>query len=208
MTTTWESAASRSASPVRFDLDGGRLMYYPDFLSSDLADELMIRLSDDVEWRQPVITLFGKRHLSPRLASWYGDSGAYYTYSGQVNKPLSWRKDLLEVKNSIEKKIEESFNSVLLNLYRDGKDSMGWHSDDETELGKKPVIASISLGATRRFLMKHKRKKQTRSFCLDLENGSLLAMLGATQHNWRHSIPKTSKPVSPRINLTFRKIVG
>jgi alkylated DNA repair dioxygenase AlkB len=141
----------------------------------------------------------------PRLSAWYGDAGAVYTYSGLRLEPLPWTPVLLEIKQATERLSGTRFNSVLLNLYRDGQDSMGWHSDDEPELGPEPVIASVSLGALRRFVFQHKKRRWR--IALDLEPGSVLLMAGATQHHWRHALPKTRRPVAPRINLTFRTIL-
>ncbi|MEM8892023.1 MAG: alpha-ketoglutarate-dependent dioxygenase AlkB, partial [Bacteroidota bacterium] len=129
-----------------------------------------------------------------------------YTYSGLEMKARAWTAPLQAIKEKIETAYSSSYNSVLLNLYRDGKDSMGWHSDDEKELGKDPVIASLSLGQTRRFHLKHKQKKEIETLRLDLDNGSLLIMAGSTQHFWKHQISRTAKEVQPRINLTFRLI--
>jgi len=158
-------------------------------------------LNAESPWRQEHLTLFGRRVLTPRLSSWHGE--AVYTYSGLTMEPAPWTPTLVKIKDRAENISTARFNSVLLNLYRHGRDSMSWHSDDEPELGKNPVIASISLGATRRFRLRHKQDK-SRTLGLDLENGSLLLMSGTTQHHWQHAVPKTAKPVGPRINLTFR----
>jgi alkylated DNA repair dioxygenase AlkB len=151
-------------------------------------------------WRQEVAMLMGRRVPIPRLTAWHGAAG--YVYSGIKMTPAPWSPPLLELKAVAEACAGQAFNSVLLNLYRDGRDSVSWHADNEPGLGRDPVIASVSLGAIRRFQMKH-RRRQSR-VALDLPSGSCLVMAGATQHHWLHQVPKTSRPVGPRINLTFR----
>jgi alkylated DNA repair dioxygenase AlkB len=142
----------------------------------------------------------GRRVLIPRLTAWHGAAG--YVYSGIEMTPAPWNEPLLEIKAVAEAWAGQAFNSVLLNLYRDGRDSVSWHADNEPGLGRDPVIASVSLGAMRRFQMKHRRREAR--VALDLRSGSCLVMAGATQHHWLHQVPKTSRPVGPRINLTFR----
>ncbi|MBX2867911.1 MAG: alpha-ketoglutarate-dependent dioxygenase AlkB [Acidiferrobacterales bacterium] len=188
-------------------LDQSDIRLYEPFLHSSQADYLYTQLSDYVDWTQPEITLYGRKVKSPRLAAWYGDDDAIYRYSGLTNYPSPWTPELLEVKNQIQLFLGAKFNSVLLNLYRSGEDAMGWHSDNEKELGDTPVIASLSLGATRRFLFR-RRDAQPRggSTGLNLRHGSLLVMAGNTQRNWQHSISRTKKPTEPRINLTFRQV--
>ncbi len=151
-------------------------------------------------WRQEIATLMGRRVPIPRLTAWHGAAG--YVYSGIEMTPAPWNPPLLEIKAVAEACAGQAFNSVLLNLYRDGRDSVSWHADNEPGLGRNPVIASVSLGATRRFRMKH-REREAR-VALDLPAGSCLVMAGATQHHWLHQVPKTSRPIAPRINLTFR----
>lgn len=156
-------------------------------------------------WEQKKITLFGRTMNQPRLISWYSDPEVYYNYSNTIFQPKDWPENLKQLKNRLNKSFKTNFNSVLLNLYRDGNDSMGLHSDDEKELGKNPIIASISLGAVRAFRFKHKSKKN----CVEklyLKSGSLLLMSGETQHHWKHEVPKSKKILKPRINLTFRAI--
>jgi alkylated DNA repair dioxygenase AlkB len=143
----------------------------------------------------------------PRLTAFYGDVQKPYSYSGIVMTPVEWNEELLFIKEKIETAINIHFTSVLLNFYRDGKDSMGWHADDEKELGENPVIASVSFGETRVFQMKHRKRKDVTKRNIPLTNGSLLLMQGTTQHFWLHQIPKTTKQLSPRINLTFRVIL-
>jgi alkylated DNA repair dioxygenase AlkB len=166
------------------------------------TDEVFRRLRDETPWRQDSIVLFGKRHLQPRLTAWYGD--ASYTYSGLRLDPLPWTPLLAELRAAVEAACACRFNSVLLNYYRNERDSMGMHSDDEPELGPEPAIASLSFGATRSFILRHKRNKRTRK--LDLHDGSLLLMSGSLQSNWLHGINKTVRSLGERINLTFRFI--
>jgi alkylated DNA repair dioxygenase AlkB len=170
-------------------------------LSLDNA-AVMARLIAETDWRSESITLWGKRFLQPRLTAWHGD--ASYTYSGLTMPALPFTPLLQEIRQAAETVCGRRFNSVLLNYYRDERDSMGMHSDDESELGPQPAIASFSLGATRTFILRHKRSKRTVK--LDLTDGSLLLMAGATQANWSHGINKVSKSTGPRINLTFRFI--
>lgn len=192
---------------LEFSLPNSKIIYYPNLWSLDEANFLFKELKDRIKWQQYYITLFGKTHPQPRLTAWYGDQDKIYTYSGMTLYPHKWIKPLIIVKEKIEPMINTKFNSVLLNLYRDGKDGMGWHSDNEKELGKKPVIASVSFGAQRRFLLKPRDKKNNLREEIILSHGSLLIMAEETQEYWLHQIPKTSKPVAPRINLTFRFII-
>lgn len=184
----------------------GDVVLYRNLFNLQESDSLFTELRNGINWKQRTITLFGKTSPLPRLTAWYGDGGTSYTYSGIEHQPEPWTPNLNVIKSRIESVAAVKFNSVLLNLYRDGNDRMGWHSDDEKELGKNPVIASVSFGGTRRFSLRHKQLKNNRVH-LDLLPGSLLLMKGATQHYWQHQVPKTSKLVKPRINLTFRAIV-
>jgi alkylated DNA repair dioxygenase AlkB len=169
-----------------------------------LAEADALRLFDQLmaltDWRQEIATLMGRRVPIPRLTAWHGVAG--YVYSGIRMTPAPWNPPLLEIKAVAEACAGQAFNSVLLNFYRDGRDSVSWHADNEPGLGRNPVIASVSLGATRRFQMKHRERDERLS--LDLPSGSCLVMAGSTQHHWLHQVPKTSRPVGPRINLTFR----
>ncbi|MGD9841744.1 MAG: alpha-ketoglutarate-dependent dioxygenase AlkB [Steroidobacteraceae bacterium] len=169
-------------------------------------ESLLHELIDSTPWRKEEIVLWGKRHVQPRLIAWYGDDGCGYSYSGVKFAPLPWTPLLSELRILIESLCHTAFNSVLLNYYRDERDSMGMHSDDESELGNFPAIASVSLGAERVLVFKHKKQPDLRAR-LALANGSLLLMKGATQQNWKHGIDKASRPCGPRINLTFRTIV-
>ena len=166
------------------------------------SEEVFARLRAETPWRQDSIVLFGKRHLQPRLTAWYGD--ASYTYSGLRLDPLPWTPLLAELRTAVEHACGRRFNSVLLNYYRNERDSMGMHSDDEPELGPEPAIASLSFGATRDFILRHKRNKRT--FKLTLHDGSLLLMSGTLQSHWLHGINKATRALGERINLTFRYI--
>ena len=188
-------------------LEGADLEYLPGFLSPGHANDLWAGLLARAPWQQPVVQLFGRTFRSPRLAAWYGDTGAVYRYSGLVNEPLPWLPSLAALRRQIERRLGQTFNSVLLNFYRDGADSMGWHRDQEPELGENPTIVSISLGGIRRFVLQHSQQADMTRLELRPEHGSLLLMCGATQHFWRHCLPKTRKVVAPRVNLTFRRIV-
>jgi alkylated DNA repair dioxygenase AlkB len=170
-------------------------------------DAVLDQLTADVPWRQESILVWGKMYLQPRLVAWYGDRGSDYTYSGITLTPLLWTDLLLEIKSRIETVSAAPFNSVLLNYYRDNRDSMGFHSDDEPELGLRPVIASLSLGEERTLILKHKMNKLAKPVRLKLASGSLLLMKGETQKHWTHGIAKESRPCGQRINLTFRQII-
>jgi len=183
-----------------------QLHYMDNFLSQEFATDLFKNLLREVSWQQESINVYGKRYLSPRLTAWYGDTNAYYIYSGIGHEPLPWTDTLSQLRSKIETLCNTTFNSVLLNLYRDGQDSVGWHSDDEAELGCYPVIASLSLGESRRFLLKPKKTGRAKAFEIKLSSGSLLLMAGSLQHHWKHCVPRERKVQLPRINLTFRLI--
>jgi alkylated DNA repair dioxygenase AlkB len=159
----------------------------------------------NMQWRHDQIRLFGKAVFQPRYSAWYGDPGAAYTYSGLTLQPQPWNEGLLAIKNRIEPLAGVQFNSVLLNWYRTGNDHMGWHSDDEKELGRNPVIGSVNFGATRRFLFR-RIDNRNKKFELPLKHGTFLLMSGAIQHHWQHRIPKEKKINGVRINLTFRVV--
>ncbi len=164
------------------------------------------QLIAEVRWRQENVFVWGKVYQQPRLIAWYGDRGSDYTYSGLRLIPLAWTDLLLEIKRRVENVAATAFNSVLLNYYRDNRDSMGFHSDDEPELGDRPAIASLSLGEERTFVLKHKVGELTKIVRLRLPSGSLLLMKGETQRYWKHGIAKETRPCGPRVNLTFRRI--
>jgi alkylated DNA repair dioxygenase AlkB len=159
----------------------------------------------ELDWHEEQIVIFGKSHKVPRLMCWYGESYAHYQYSGVNHQPIPWTPVLLEVRKKIEQFCQSDFNSVLGNLYRSGSDSMGCHADDEKELGRNPIIASLSLGDERRFKLHHKKRKITLD--MGLKHGDILFMAGELQHHWVHSVPKTKKIKTPRINLTLRRIL-
>jgi alkylated DNA repair dioxygenase AlkB len=184
---------------------GGSVDVYEGWLEPRAANELFIALRDEVAWRQESIRVRGREYQQPRLVAWFGDPEASYTYSGLRLTPEPWPARLAALRGRIEEETGTPFNSVLCNLYRHGTDSMGLHADDEPELGKNPTIASVSLGATRRFVMRHAKDARER-LDLDLANGSLVIMGGTTQHFWRHGVPKQRTIEESRINLTFRRI--
>jgi alkylated DNA repair dioxygenase AlkB len=187
-------------------LDDGELGFCHAFLSAEEADRALAMLLAETLWRHDQITVYGKQHWQPRLTAWIGDENSGYTYSGLALAPQPWTPLLLTLKQRIERVTAARFNSVLLNLYRDGNDSVGWHSDNERELGPEPLIASLSLGQTRTFHLKHKRRKDLPVLKIELTHGCLLVMQGATQRNYVHAVPKSAKPMLPRINLTFRTV--
>ena len=189
----------------RLDLPDADVVLHPEFFSQADADRLFRDLRDTTAWRQESIRLYGRQVALPRLTAWYGDAGTGYTYSGIANVPAPWTPALLEVKRAVEPVADVTFNSVLLNRYCTGQDSVAWHSDDEPEFGTDPVIASVSFGGTRTFQLRHKRDKSLMA-SVELTHGSLLVMRGPTQHHWVHRIPKTAREVAERINLTFRVV--
>ena len=170
------------------------------------STNLVTALSRDIAWRQEDITLFGRTYRQPRLLAWYGDPEARYRYSRVDHDPLPWTPLLKDLRQAVESHTGQSFNSVLLNRYRDGADAMGAHSDDEPELGPAPVIASLSLGAARPFVFHSRHTPRQPAHRLILPDGSLLLMAGTTQRWWKHSLPRTRHPVGERINLTFRLV--
>ena len=182
------------------------LKFIRSFFPRSQADRIFEVLLKETPWRQDPIKVWGKLYLQPRLSAWYGDAETLYSYSRIRLEPLAWTATLLAIKADIEEISGTRFNSVLINQYRDQQDSVGWHSDDEPELGRAPVIASLSLGETRTFKLKHKTSKHEKPRAIDLPHGSLLLMAGATQRCWLHAIEKERSPKQPRINLTFRTI--
>ncbi|HSP10892.1 MAG TPA: alpha-ketoglutarate-dependent dioxygenase AlkB [Salegentibacter sp.] len=188
-----------------FDLKDAHLRYVSDFFNSEKADFYFKKLKQEIPWKQDKIKLFGKEHLQPRLSAFFAEPDINYSYSGLKLKPNYFPETILKIKKMVENFSEFEFNSCLANLYRDGQDSMGWHSDNEKELGRNPVIASVSFGAERIFHLKNNADTSLRKKIV-LEHGSLLMMEGSIQHHWKHQLPKTRKIIGPRINLTFRKI--
>lgn len=191
--------------PIPLNLPDAEIIYYRHFFDKNEADSLFDQLTTDIPWQQDDIRVFGKVHLQPRLTALFGNEGKPYSYSNIKMQPHPWNPLLQKIKSKIESVSETKFTSVLLNLYRDGKDSNGWHADNEKELGKNPIIASVSFGTERIFQLKHNTIPGLKQNIL-LEHGSLLIMKGTTQHFWKHQIPKTSKTIGSRINLTFRVI--
>jgi alkylated DNA repair dioxygenase AlkB len=199
--------SNSAASGSTIALPDADLMFYPTLFSAAESDRILADLIQTIEWRQDWITMFGRSLPLPRLTAWYGDPGTSYTYSGITMHPLPWTQTLLDLKRIVDQVSGVVFNSVLLNFYRDGNDSMGWHSDDEPELGTNPMIGSLSFGESRRFMLRHRVDKSLKHQ-LELTSGSFLLMRGTTQHYWQHQIPKTKRSTSPRINLTFRVILS
>ena len=193
------------AECLDLELFEGEARLWPDAFALDEAGRLFEELRDQVRWREEEILIFGQPRLVPRLVAWHGDPGATYVYSGTDHQPEPWIPSLDRIRDRVHELTGTHFNAVLLNRYRDGRDGMGWHADDEPELGRNPVIASVSLGATRRFCLRHRRRKDLK-LDLPLPHGSLLCMSGATQHHWVHALPKTRVPVGERINLTLRRV--
>jgi alkylated DNA repair dioxygenase AlkB len=190
----------------RVPIEDAEIYYLRALFPVQTAEAVMNQLIDEVPWRAENIVVRGKTFSQPRLIAWYGDEGANYTYSGIRHDPLPWNSTLIDIKHRLEKIAGSQFNSVLLNYYRNHRDSMGLHSDDEPELGRRPIIASLSLGEERTFILKHKTRRDLKSVRLKLASGSLLLMKGETQHYWKHGIDKEKRPCGPRINLTFRRI--
>ena len=181
--------------------------YIENFFDFDQSQLYMKHLTNDIKWKREKIRMWGREIVTKKRIAWYADEGKSYTYSGSTFHPDQWNELLLEIKKYVEQYIKFQFNSVLLNEYPNGKVGMGWHSDDERELGIDPIIASLSFGANRDFIFKHKTDKNVDNIKIHLKSGSLLLMLGSTQHHWKHSLPKRLKVREPRINLTFRKIL-
>lgn len=182
----------------------GEVFYYAEYYKPEESELIFDRLVKEIPWQQTPIMMFGKAVLQPRLTAWYGDENTAYRYSGVTMQPLAWTKTLEIIKDKLNNEFGFEFNSCLLNFYRHGQDSMGWHRDNEKELGQNPVIASLSFGAERVFKFRH--ISEDLKVSVTLENGSLLLMKGETQHHWQHSISKVTKVIGPRINLTFRNI--
>ncbi|WP_019341143.1 alpha-ketoglutarate-dependent dioxygenase AlkB family protein [Stutzerimonas stutzeri] len=188
------------------ELPDADLRYFPQWVDAGLADQWLSQLSAQTPWSQPQIRLYGRNIAVPRRVAWYGDADALYRYSGLTHEPLPWTPLLANIRQRVQQQVGQPVNGVLLNLYRDGRDAMGWHSDDEPELGQQPLVVSLSLGATRRFDFRRKGTSRT-AHSISLEHGSLLVMSGLTQHYWQHQIARTRKVRAPRLNLTFRQII-
>ena len=200
-----------SGSTIYYQLENllpfdGIVNYYGKIINPQEAQHYLDRLLNTIEWKNDEAIIFGRHIITKRKAAWYGDANYSYTYSNTTKHALTWNKELLDLKALVEKLTGTTYNSCLLNLYHDGNEGMAWHSDDEKSLGKDTSIASLSFGAERKFSLKHKLSKETLS--LMLEAGSLLVMRGATQTNWLHSLPKSTRVTSPRVNLTFRTMIA
>ena len=188
------------------DYEKLHLEYIPNFLTSRDSYDLFKIFKNSIQWKNDRFKIMGKNYKVKRKVAFYGDKDIFYKYSGSKKLAIPWTKSLTNIKNQIKKKNNYDFNSVLLNSYDNGDVYMGWHSDDEKELGTNPLIASISLGESRDFLFKHKYDNSLKKIKINLSNGSLLLMKGRTQHFWNHCLPKRRLIVNERINLTFRNI--
>ena len=191
---------------IILDLPDAIFEYYPSFFSKEKADELYNLLNKNTPWQQDTITVYGKNHLQPRLTALYGNEGKPYKYSNIIMNPHPWNSTLMYIKDLVEENANHSFTTVLLNLYRNERDSNGWHSDNEKELGRNPIIASVSLGEERTFQLKHNTIKEVKQNIL-LKHGSLILMKEGSQVHYKHQIPKATSSKKPRINLTFRTIL-
>ena len=191
---------------IILDLPDAIFEYYPNFFSKEKADELYTLLYEKTPWQQDIITVYGKNHPQPRLTALYGNEGKPYKYSNIIMNPHPWNSTLTYIKEAVEEKANHKFTTVLLNLYRNERDSNGWHADNEKELGRNPIIASISLGEERSFQLKHISIKEAKQNLI-LKHGSLILMKEGSQIHYKHQIPKVTKAKNPRINLTFRTIL-
>lgn len=186
-------------------ITNGEFIYLPHFFSKSESDFFLKALSEKVLWKQESMNMYGKKIDFPRLTAWYGNNDKPYSFSGITLSPTPWNEEIIAIKNKIEPESNVIFNSVLLNRYRSGSDSISWHTDAEKELGKNPVIASANFGETRKFQLRHITTKEKLE--IELKHGSLLIMQGELQHFWQHQVPKSAKPLKERINLTFRVIL-
>ena len=202
-----EFSDSSEAKTILYDLPDADMALFENFFTNQESEKLHQNLIENIQWRQDKIKMFGKLIDQPRLTAFYGNTNKDYSYSGIVMKPIEWNEDLLFIRKRVEEVEMIQFTSVLLNYYRGGKDSMGWHSDDEKELGQNPVIGSVSFGESRVFQLRHKFRKDIKKVDIALTNGSFLLMKGTTQHFWQHQIPKTNRELESRLNLTFRVIM-
>ena len=189
-------------------LDDAAIREYPHVFSFKESDRIMLSLVTNIPWRQDMLMIAGKEIPVPRLQCWMGNPRARYGYSGLQLTPIGWSDNVLSIRRSVQSLTGIKFNSVLLNYYRDGKDSVSWHSDDEPELGLKPIIASVSFGAERIFQLRHKIRKDLPKYRIVLRNGSVLLMGDTLQSNWIHQLPKVKELNEPRINLTFRNVIA
>ena len=194
------------AGSVVIALPQADLEYWPQWVAPESASEWLQILLGETPWKQPEIKLYGQSFKVPRQVAWYGDAEARYRYSGLLHEPLPWTSLLTHIRERVQTQVGQHVNGVLLNLYRDGQDAMGWHSDDEPELGRNPLVVSLNLGATRRFDLRRKGASRI-EHSLELEHGTLLVMRAPTQHYWQHQIARTRKVREPRLNLTFRQLI-
>ncbi len=195
------------AQYIPIPIENGEALLVENFLSSRESEHLFNYFRKQVNWRRQIIKIYGKVHPVPRESAWFGDPESNYFITGFIRNISPWLPELLDLKNQIEKAFPDlQFNSVLLNKYRNGTDKVGWHSDNDEEFGVNPAIASLSLGATRRFDIRHKTDK-SKTIRINLNSGSLLIMKGAMQHHWDHQVPQQKHVAGERINLTFRKII-
>ncbi len=195
-----------SEEKIILDLPDAIFEYYPSFFTQEKADELYNLLHKNTAWQQDTITVYGKNHQQPRLTALYGNEGKPYKYSNIIMNPNPWNATLIHIKELVEEKANQNFTTVLLNLYRNERDSNGWHADNEKELGRNPIIASLSLGEERTFQLKHNTIKDAKQNVI-LKHGSLILMKEGSQIHYKHQIPKTKSLKKPRINLTFRTIL-
>jgi alkylated DNA repair dioxygenase AlkB len=203
----WDTLESATNSlPKTLPMSDGEVIIYHYFFDKETSDSFFQELLAGIDWRQDKIRYYGKEIDLPRLTAWYGDMGKSYKYSGIPMNPETWTPTLLLIKKRIEEEAKVNFNSVLLNLYRNERDGVSWHSDNEPELGENPVVASVSFGQARTLQFQHKVRKDVPRVSVNLTHGSLLLMKGSTQKFWQHQIPKTARALDPRINLTFRII--
>jgi len=199
-----QSDLFNSQQPLTLIAEDGRALLYRRWLTLERSNALLAELESTLAWHPTYIQLYGKRQLIPRLNAWYGDSGSSYRYSGAHFNPRPWTIALGQLRDQLEQETASRFNSVLANYYRDGRDSVAWHSDNEPELGPTPTIASLSIGAARDFVLRHKQSR--RQVRVTLQSGDLLIMAGQLQRCWQHQLPKTAQVVGPRINLTYRRV--
>lgn len=185
-------------------IENGEYIFLPNYFNNVESDIFFDKLKNNIDWKQESMNMYGKQLNFPRLTAWHGDNDKPYSFSGITLSPKVWNEELVSIKSKIEPIAKVDFNSVLLNRYRDGNDSISWHTDAEKELGINPVIASVNFGATRKFQLRHIKTKEKLE--IELTHGSLLIMQGELQHFWQHQVPKTSQKVGERINLTFRVI--
>lgn len=184
----------------------GEAILYAQFFSAEESDVYLTQLTNNINWKQEPIKIFGRTVMQPRLTALCGDTDKKYSYSGITMQPMQWTEQLLKIKAKIETIAGVKFTTALLNFYRHGNDSMGWHRDNEKELGRNPVIGSVSFGAARKFQFRNYADKKIVKN-IELTHGSFLLMQGETQHHWEHQLPKTAQTILPRINITFRVIV-